>query len=409
MLDDIDNLLDDAIAAHKARDLSLAMLKYNEILEKDAHHADANYNFGLLTIEIGLKNEALNFFQSAIKANPNQFQYWEAFIRTLIRIGKFDEAEIAFERAQLAGYSAEKLSHLFNEFEQKQNEKKINLQVGLNKESGRAEKGGHFTPLKQKVCPSIKSNHSGKAINKTSSNILDKLKLDQALKLAKKNVKDGNNEQAKIIYRNILERFPKNRKALTGIKSIPSGHCISVTNIQNPPAYQVQNLFSLLNAGHLEKTLKQALKSLMEFPNSAILHNLVGISNQGLGRLDEAIQAFNAALSLDPTNADAFYNIGSVLQDQGRLEEAIDSYKKVILIEPNYAEAYNNMGIALNDQGKLDAAKSAYTKAYKIQPDYVDAYNNMGLLLKDQSKLEEAKESFKEALKKAFERPLKGL
>mgnify|MGYP001165232080 FL=1 len=62
MLDDIDNLLDDAIAAHKARDFSLAMSKYNEILEKDAHHADANYNFGLLTGEIGLKNEALNFF-----------------------------------------------------------------------------------------------------------------------------------------------------------------------------------------------------------------------------------------------------------------------------------------------------------------------------------------------------------
>ena len=85
MLDDTDNLLGDAIAAHKARDFSLAMLKYNEILEKDANHADASYNFGLLTREIGLKNEALNFFQSAIKANPNQVQYWEAFIRTLIR------------------------------------------------------------------------------------------------------------------------------------------------------------------------------------------------------------------------------------------------------------------------------------------------------------------------------------
>ena len=399
MLDDIDILLDDAIAAHKARDFSLAMLKYNEILEKDANHADASYNFGLLTREIGLENEALNFFQSAIKANPNQVQYWEALIRTLIRIGKFDEAEIALERAQLAGYSAEEISHLINEFELKQNEKKINLQVGFNKEGMRAEKDGHFAPLKQKVSSSIKSNQSGESINKSSSNILDKLKLDQALKLAKKNVKEGNNEQAKIIYRNILERFPKNRKALTGIKAIPSGRCINGSNIQNPPAYQIQNLFSLLNAGHLEKTLKQALKSLMEFPNSAILYNLVGISNQGLGRLDEAIQAFNAALSLDPTNADAFYNIGSVLQDQGKLEEAIDSYQKGVLIEPNYAEAYNNMGIALNDQGKLDAAKSAYAKAYKIKPDYVDAYNNMGLLLKDQSKLEEAKEAFKEALK----------
>ena len=61
MLDDIDNLLDDAINAHEAKDFNAAAIKYTKILEQDAHHADANHNFGLLTIELGFKDEALIF------------------------------------------------------------------------------------------------------------------------------------------------------------------------------------------------------------------------------------------------------------------------------------------------------------------------------------------------------------
>ena len=111
MLDDIDNLLDEAIIAHKAKDFSRAMSKYNEILENDAHHADANYNFGLLTEEIGLKNEALIFFQSALKINPNQLQYWEAFVKILIEVEKFGEAKTALKQAKLIIQTASEHAH----------------------------------------------------------------------------------------------------------------------------------------------------------------------------------------------------------------------------------------------------------------------------------------------------------
>ena len=50
MLDDIGGLLDEAIIAHEAKDLNLAVIKYTKILEKDAQHPDANHNFAILTI-----------------------------------------------------------------------------------------------------------------------------------------------------------------------------------------------------------------------------------------------------------------------------------------------------------------------------------------------------------------------
>ena len=92
MLDDIDHLLDDAIALHEEKKFSLASLKYLKILEQDALHADTNHNFGLLKVEFGLKEEALTFLQTSINTNPNVLQYWVTFINTLTNAERFDDA-----------------------------------------------------------------------------------------------------------------------------------------------------------------------------------------------------------------------------------------------------------------------------------------------------------------------------
>ena len=99
MLDDIDNLLDDAINAHEAKDFNAAAIKYTKILEQDAHHADANHNFGLLTIELGFKDEGLIFLQTAINTNPNVLLLPGNLFDTLINIERFYDAQSVLEKA----------------------------------------------------------------------------------------------------------------------------------------------------------------------------------------------------------------------------------------------------------------------------------------------------------------------
>ena len=84
-----------------------------------------------------------------------------------------------------------------------------------------------------------------------------------------------------------------------------------------------------------------------------------------MGNLEEAIQAYNKALSIKPNYAEAHNNIGNALKDQGKLQEAVVAYKKAISNKSNYAEAYNNMGNALKDQGKLADDK-------RLQKSYLD-------------------------------------
>ena len=61
--------------------------------------------------------------------------------------------------------------------------------------------------------------------------------------------------------------------------------------------------------------------------------------------------------------------MGNALKDQGKLDEAIEFYNKAISIKPDFAEAYYNMGNALKAQGKLEEAIEAFNKAISLKPD----------------------------------------
>ena len=168
---------------------------------------------------------------------------------------------------------------------------------------------------------------------------------------------------------------------------------------QDPPENLAKTLVDLCIQKQFKKSKNQALKLLLSFPNSIVLYNIIGAANQGLGELDNALNAYEKAISIQPNFAEAYFNMGNVLQDQGKLKKAIGSFEKAVSINPNYAEAFNNMGVALQDQGKLEEAIDAYRKALSIKPDFSKAYNNLGVTLKNQNKLEEAVDAYEKALK----------
>jgi tetratricopeptide (TPR) repeat protein len=95
------------------------------------------------------------------------------------------------------------------------------------------------------------------------------------------------------------------------------------------------------------------------------------------GKTEEAIEAFNKALSIKPDYAEAYYNMGYALKDQDKLEEAIEAYNKALAIKPDYAEAFSNMGNVLHNQGKVEEAIEAHKNAHSIRPDFSEAWNNL--------------------------------
>ena len=83
MLDDVENLLDQAIAAHESSDFKTAFHLYREILTEDQTQPDANHNFGALLAQLGLIDNALVFIQNAVNSNPHVYEYWVSLIDLL--------------------------------------------------------------------------------------------------------------------------------------------------------------------------------------------------------------------------------------------------------------------------------------------------------------------------------------
>ncbi|MBP0021974.1 MAG: tetratricopeptide repeat protein, partial [Cyanobacteria bacterium SBLK] len=128
------------------------------------------------------------------------------------------------------------------------------------------------------------------------------------------------------------------------------------------------------------------------------------LKNQG--KLEEAIEAYQQAIRLNPNYATAYNNWGAALFDQGKLEEAIEAYQQAISLNPNYATAYNNWGAALFDQGKLEEASTKCHQALRL-PEQKDvtpasahtlARNCLGLIYQKQEKYEGAISEFQKAI-----------
>ena len=385
MLDDIDHLLDDAITLHEERKFFLASVKYLKILEQDALHADTNHNFGLLKVELGLEEEALIFLQTAINTNPNVLQYWVTFINTLTNVKRFDDAGSVLEQANLFGHKDKTLNHLRHNLDLAQRKYETLIkpnQLDASKTMNSEANYESSVKEEQKISKISQLDTFIKDSDKHHANILDDMKLDKALKLAKRKVIDGLSEEAKKIYQDILVKFPKNKKALDGLKILDSKTLANTSAMGEPSHDQFQSVVNLYTKDQYQETLNKSYQLLEQFPNSFNLYNIIGAANKGLGLLEEAVKAYNKALSIKQNCADAHYNMGNAFREQGKLDEAMQAYNRVLSIEPDYVVAYNNMGIVFQEQGKVDEAIQAYTKALSIKPDYAELHRNFSSIKK---------------------------
>ncbi|MFT4862954.1 MAG: tetratricopeptide (TPR) repeat protein/SAM-dependent methyltransferase [Pseudohongiellaceae bacterium] len=364
----VDEALNMGIEAHKAGKLEEADRYYTAIIQAAPKHPEANHNLGVLAVDVGKTLEALPFFQAALETNSNASQFWISYINALIILERMDEARIAVEEASQKVVNNEVLE---------------SIQQRLNGETQGAPKA------KSQVNDS--SSHDG--------NILDSKSLNQAVKFAKHSASKGEVEESKLIYQDILERFPMNKKALQGLKSLAQISSMDRAKNVDPPSTALQPIFNAFNNGQFEQSLSQANLLRVRFSNSAMLYNISGAANAGLGNLEEAIDCYQLALKLKPDLAEAHVNMGNALQNKGDLKQAIDCYKKALDINADLFQAYNNLGNALQAKGDVDTAIKNFQKATKLKPDYAAAFVNLGTAMQQKGNYEGAIESYETALK----------
>jgi hypothetical protein len=115
-------------------------------------------------------------------------------------------------------------------------------------------------------------------------------------------------------------------------------------------------------------------------PESADLHNTLGITLASKGWLDEAIAEFRKALELDPDDARTYWHLGTALATQGAYAQAIALLRRSVELEPGNSQAHNDLGLLLARQGRLDDALDHFQRALALDPDSADARRNLAVL-----------------------------
>jgi protein O-mannosyl-transferase len=177
---------------------------------------------------------------------------------------------------------------------------------------------------------------------------------------------------------------------------------------RNPSCWMCHNNLASLKLaegdGRLDESLAHIDASLRLQPRNPEALNNRAVVLQKLGRLDEALDTFDASLS-QSTSADVLMNHGVALQAAGRMQEALVRFETIIRLKPEAADAHEHAAAVLLALNEPAAAVTHLEQALRVQPDFPGAHDKLGTALARLGRLDEALVHFEAARRSAPDDP----
>jgi len=192
------------------------------------------------------------------------------------------------------------------------------------------------------------------------STLTTKSQIHRQLETAVAHHQAGRLKEAEPIYRRVLATQPQNTDALYLLGLVT----------------QATKRFAE-SAGLFQRAVELNPKSAKYLINLGL-----SLGGMGLGKTEQAAEAFRRAVAIDPNNPAAWNNLGNELRNSYQFDEAMECYQKALKLKPDFADAYCNVGACLQaTQPTLRPAIAAYEKAIALQPDFATAHWNLGFAL----------------------------
>ena len=144
-----------------------------------------------------------------------------------------------------------------------------------------------------------------------------------------------------------------------------------------------------LHAKQYDHAIEWAARALQQAPKPGYLVTL-GSALQNLGRLEEALKAFDKAVQLKPDVAELWKNLGNVLVELERPAEALLSFQHVLTLDPRHWESANRCAVLFHQLGRLEEAIKQFDVCDQLKPDHALTLRARTRSLRDLNRLEEA-------------------
>jgi predicted O-linked N-acetylglucosamine transferase (SPINDLY family) len=299
--------LDAAIAVHRAGDLAAAAIGYRRLLDVDPSHPDALHLLGLVLVEQGQAEAALNWIEAAIARQPTREAFHHSRGRALAACGRHAEAEAAYRTAWLLRPAAATANNL-------------------------------ACLLRDRGDPAAAIEWFWRANAAAPDNIAIIVNLAQAL------AETGAPAASVMQFHHALLLAPDCADAYVGLG-------------------RAQLLLG--QPAQAEHSLRHAIRLR---PGHAPSHNNLGVALDQLNRPQQAAQSFHQALRCDPNCADAWSNLGCLRQVESDLAQARACHQRALACAPLHGRALwarcmNELPVLYDTPEQIAQQRTAYDQA----------------------------------------------
>ncbi len=188
-------------------------------------------------------------------------------------------------------------------------------------------------------------------------------------------------------------------------KSLEAGpkHAEEIQNDRNSGWTSTLNKgVALYQQDKMSEASEQFLTCTKILPEKSLAYKYLGWCFRQLGEFNKAVQAFEKAYELDPTDFESLFQVGNTYYDLKEFETCIEKFRffidKAGTQNQFYPDALYLIAICYDILGKPEEAIAAYEDALTSDPNNVDLKFNMGRLYIRKENWENALEMFSAVL-----------
>ena len=331
------NLLQKALALHKAGQLQDARQLYSEILRKNKDQFDALNLSGLIEFEFRNYLEAAQLFNYAIAVQSNLASTHSNLGLALKELGELETAVKCFDKA---------------------------ISIDASYAEAFYNRGIALHDM-EKFDSAIESYSNAIALNANFAESYNNKGLSYQ---AKKQL-----IQARDCYLQAIQMSPRYSQALNNLGVVHK------------------------ELGNLNEAVDCFQKAIELVPNFTEAHYNLGLAWQELKEFDKAVASYGQSVMFNDALPEAHYNRGVALHKLKQFKASVLSYESAIRLRGDYKDAYNNLGVSLKELKLYREARICYETALAFDANFVDAHYNLANVLQLVNGLESSLEHYRKA------------
>ena len=226
--------------------------------------------------------------------------------------------------------------------------------------------------------------------------------IEQTLKRAEKLLSIGDDNEAEILYKSILYKYPNNLRAKKGLEILFSNHNgYNNLNLE----HHISTIANHYSLNQLTAAIEISLDIINRGISNHIIFNLLGLCYQKQNKYDLALSAFEKSVSINLYFPEAYNNLGLLMKSVKKNSEAIKYFEQALQIDNKFIIALINLGNLYQETFDYKLAEKYYLASLKINPNLIKSFIGLGINYMNQKLYEFAEDHLQTALKISNDNP----